>query len=105
MWLDDFDEVGVESLEFVTGQWKLVLSLTGSGYSGGVNVLFLVLDDLGEDLPGGIGERNHVVGAIVLDQVFDCLRLNGDGFLHLEHIFVGVSEDDLLAGVLWPRHH
>lgn len=89
--LVDFDEVGVENLKFVIGGGYLVLGLGGSGSGSSVDVPFAVLDDLGEDFTGDVGDRNDVVDAVVLDHVLYRLRLNGDGLVNLENLAIGAS--------------
>lgn len=68
-------------------------------------MLFAVLDDLGEDFAGDVGDRNDVVDAVVLDHVLDGLRLDGDRLVDLEDLAIGAAEDDLLAGVLRRGRH
>ena len=111
--LIDLDEVGVPVLKVFTGGSVAVgggcprVVGAGLGRRGrcgrGVDVLVAVLDDLGEDLGVDVGERDAVVGAVVLDHVTDGLRLHGDRLLHLELLAVGALERDHLLLAL-GRH-
>lgn len=97
------DEVGVPVLEVLAGGRRhgcgggrgVVGGLGGRG-GRGVHVLVAVLDDLGEDLGVDVGERDAVVGAVVLDHVADRLRLHRHRLLHLELLPVGALQGDHL---------
>lgn len=101
--LVDLDEVGVPVLEVLAGGRRhgcgggrgVVGGLGGRG-GRGVHVLVAVLDDLGEDLGVDVGERDAVVGAVVLDHVADRLRLHRHRLLHLELLPVGALQGDHL---------
>ena len=69
-----------------------------------MDVLVAVLDDLGEDLRVDVGERDAVVGAVVLDHVADGLRLHGHRLLHLELLVVGAPQGNHLLVVALGRH-
>jgi hypothetical protein len=110
--LIDLDEVRVPVLEVLAGSGGggsravVVGGVVGAGLGGaggGVDMLVAVLYYLGEDLRVDVGERDAVVGAIILDHVADGLRLHRDRLLHLELLAVGALERDHLLLAL-GRH-
>lgn len=110
--LVDLDELGVERLELVLDG---LVGLHGGG-GGGVavggggrpaarlDVLAAVLDYLGEDLGGDVGERDAGVGALVLDHVADGLGLHGHGLRDLEHLALAAAEGDHRLRLRLGRH-
>ena len=100
--LIDLDELGVPSLELVFSGGPII----GLGR---LDMLLAELDDLGQNPARDVGERDLAIGAAVLDQVFDRLRLHGERLVDIERLAVGAPEGDLLGGrhrfsfLMFPR--
>ena len=88
--LINVDEIGVPVCERLVGR----LGVTVVGVAG-FGVLLAVLDDLRQDGSGDVGQGNHAVGALVVDQVLDRLRLHRHGLVHFEQLAVGAPQRDL----------
>lgn len=109
--LVDLDELGVERLELVLDG---LVGLHGGGAgrrrrrrrppAARLDVLAAVLDYLGEDLGGDVGERDAGVGALVLDHVADGLGLHGHGLRDLEHLALAAAEGDHRLRLRLGRH-
>lgn len=56
-----------------------------------------VLDDLGQDLAGNVGEWDAGIGAIVLDHMLDRLGFKSDGLLDLESFRIGAFQNNHLG--------
>ncbi|RDX70492.1 hypothetical protein CR513_50258, partial [Mucuna pruriens] len=85
--LIDLDEIGVPRLEIFVG--GLLIGIRS------LNVLFAVLDYLGQDLACDVGKRDAAICAIVLDHMLDRLRFQRHCLVHLERLAVRTLQGDL----------
>ena len=101
----DLDQLSVPFLEVLAAD-----SGVGGGGSGGilklggVDMLGAVLDDYGEELGVDVGDRDAVIGAVILNHEADGLRLHRHRRLHLELHVVGAPESDHLLLALTGCH-